>query len=76
VTDEELKRCKVIYRDRGISRGMQIGIDDAVAAGRPIEYRKMNMEIPRVAPTSAPMITAARRHMAEIKAQRGLGSRE
>lgn len=29
----------VVYTDRGISRGMQYGIDNAEMAGRPIEYR-------------------------------------
>jgi hypothetical protein len=29
----------VVYIDRGISAGMQIGIEDAARAGRPVEYR-------------------------------------
>ncbi|HRC28229.1 MAG TPA: hypothetical protein PKV96_02465 [Candidatus Saccharimonas sp.] len=32
----------VVYIDQGISRGMQYGIDNAKAAGRPIEYRSLN----------------------------------
>jgi hypothetical protein len=55
----------VIYTDRGISTGMQIAIDDAVRAGRPVEHRKLS-EAARVGP-----VIAARRHLAEIKAQRG-----
>lgn len=31
-----------VYIDLGISRGMQYGIDHAVAAGRPIDYRRLN----------------------------------
>lgn len=31
----------VVYTDRGISRGMQYGIDAAKAAGRPVEYRRL-----------------------------------
>jgi hypothetical protein len=31
----------VVYTDRGISRGMSYGIEAALAAGRPIEYRKL-----------------------------------
>ena len=30
-----------VYVDLGISRGMQYGIDNAIKAGRPIEYRKL-----------------------------------
>ena len=29
----------VVYTDRGISKGMNYGIDNAEQAGRPIEYR-------------------------------------
>lgn len=29
----------VVYTDRGISKGMQYGIDNAIRAGREIEYR-------------------------------------
>jgi hypothetical protein len=29
----------VVYTDRGISKGMQYGIEAAIAAGNPIEYR-------------------------------------
>jgi hypothetical protein len=32
----------VVYQDRGISRGMEYGIDNATRAGRPIEYRYLN----------------------------------
>lgn len=31
----------VVYNDLGISRGMQYGIDHALAAGHPIEYRSL-----------------------------------
>lgn len=31
----------VVYTDRGISRGMEVGITAAVEAGRPIEYRRI-----------------------------------
>jgi hypothetical protein len=31
----------VVYTDLGISTGMQFGIDNATAAGRPVEYRKL-----------------------------------
>lgn len=31
----------VIYTDRGISRGMAYGIENAIKAGRPIEYRSL-----------------------------------
>jgi hypothetical protein len=31
-----------VYVDLGISRGMHMGIDDAKAAGRPIEYRSLD----------------------------------
>jgi hypothetical protein len=60
----------VVYQDHGISAGMQMGIDDAVAAGRPVEYRQLS-EAARVGP-----VIAARRHLAEIKAQRGLGPQD
>jgi hypothetical protein len=29
----------IVYTDRGITRGMEFGITNANAAGRPIEYR-------------------------------------
>ncbi|QQS21750.1 hypothetical protein IPM09_04500 [Candidatus Saccharibacteria bacterium] len=32
----------VVYMDRGISRGMRYGIDNAKKAGRPIVYRSLN----------------------------------
>jgi hypothetical protein len=53
----------VIYIDRGISRGMQIAIDDAAVARRIVEYRRLS-EAARVAP-----ITACKRR-AEVAAQR------
>lgn len=31
----------VVYTDRGISRGMQYGIDHATATGSPIEFRSL-----------------------------------
>lgn len=31
----------VVYIDRGISRGMQLGIDHANACGRPVEERRL-----------------------------------
>jgi hypothetical protein len=31
----------VVYEDFGLSRGMQAGIADSVAAGVPVEYRKL-----------------------------------
>lgn len=31
----------VVYTDRGISKGMQYGIDAATKAGIPVEYRKL-----------------------------------
>jgi hypothetical protein len=31
----------VVYTDRGITRGMECGIEAAKAAGRPIEYRTL-----------------------------------
>lgn len=32
----------VVYIDRGMSRGMQAGIDDADQHGRPVEYRSLD----------------------------------
>jgi hypothetical protein len=32
----------VVYTDRGISRGMQYGIQNAERAGRPVEYRSIS----------------------------------
>ena len=34
----------VVYTDRGISRGMEFGIQRAVDEGRPIEYRSISDE--------------------------------
>jgi hypothetical protein len=31
----------VVYQDRGISRGMELGIERAHQAGRPVEYRSL-----------------------------------
>lgn len=31
----------VVYMDKGISSGMRLGIDAAMAAGVPVEYRKL-----------------------------------
>jgi len=31
----------VVYTDRGISRGMKLGIEAAERAGRPVEYREI-----------------------------------
>lgn len=31
----------VVYTDRGISRGMRYGIENAHKAGRPVEYRSL-----------------------------------
>lgn len=33
----------VVYTDRGISRGMAYGIANAEAAGRPVEYRSLDL---------------------------------
>lgn len=35
----------VVYTDRGISKGMEYGIEAARAAGRPIEYRNINSKV-------------------------------
>ncbi len=32
----------VVYQDRGISKGMQYGIDAAIAAGKTVEYRNID----------------------------------
>jgi hypothetical protein len=32
----------VVYVDRGVSRGMQYGIEAAVRAGRPVEVRRLD----------------------------------
>jgi len=32
----------VVYQDRGISSGMQYGIDRAIQEGRPVEYRNID----------------------------------
>jgi len=33
----------VVYIDRGVSAGMQYGIDHAVGAGQPVEYRSLEV---------------------------------
>lgn len=38
---KSVAEASVVYTDRGISRGMQFGIDAASAAGLQIEYRKI-----------------------------------
>lgn len=35
----------VVYTDRGTSKGMQLGIDDAVKMGHAIEYRTLNKDV-------------------------------
>jgi hypothetical protein len=50
-----------VYTDRGISKGMQMGIDDAIAAGRPIEYRTLPVDISARRPAA---ITATERQAA------------
>lgn len=37
----EAAHATVVYTDRGISAGMSMGIDAAIAAGRPVEYRSL-----------------------------------
>lgn len=37
----EAAELTVVYGDFGISHGMQLGIDRAIANGRPIEYRSL-----------------------------------
>lgn len=37
----ELAAKTVVYTDRGISKGMQYGIERAKSAGRPIEFRSL-----------------------------------
>lgn len=39
------EKC-VVYRDFGISRGMQRGIDYAISCGLPIEYRSAPLDAP------------------------------
>lgn len=34
-------QATVVYTDRGISRGMQLGIDRAIQEGRKVEYRTL-----------------------------------
>lgn len=35
----------VVYTDRGISRGMKYGIENASVAGRPVEYRQIGLAL-------------------------------
>ena len=37
----KVAEASVVYTDRGISAGMRYGIDAALKAGRPVEYRKI-----------------------------------
>ena len=37
----EVSTKTVVYSDFGISRGMQLGIDDAIAKGKQVEYRSL-----------------------------------
>lgn len=34
----------VVYIDRGISKGMELGIQRAASEGRPVEYRKLDRQ--------------------------------
>lgn len=38
----QVAEATVVYTNRGISRGMQHGIDNAMRAGRPIDMRELN----------------------------------
>lgn len=55
----------MIYTDKGVSAGMRIAIDDALAAGRVIEYRQLAVYSPRV--LSA--VAARHRWKAEVEAR-------
>jgi len=37
----DVVEASIVYNDLGISKGMQTGIDDAIAKGRPVEYRTL-----------------------------------
>jgi len=37
----KVAEASVVYTDRGISPGMRYGIDAALRAGRPVEFRKL-----------------------------------
>lgn len=37
----EVAHATVVYTDRGISAGMQLGIEHAIADGKPVEYRRL-----------------------------------
>lgn len=39
---KSVAEASVVYTDRGITKGMQYGIEAAKAAGIPIEYRNIN----------------------------------
>src|SRR5262249_41433684 len=41
----ECAEATVVYTDRGLSRGMQYGIEHARKMGRPIEYRSLNGKV-------------------------------
>lgn len=38
---ERHAEASVVYVDRGISKGMEFGIEAARKAGRPVEYRRL-----------------------------------
>jgi hypothetical protein len=59
LTWAEVADATVAYVDHGISEGMQIAIDDATRAGRPVEYRRLG-ETPRI------VSIAAQKRKAEI----------
>ena len=48
--------ASVAYTDRGISRGMQYGIDAATAAGLPVEYRRLSTEALPLPPAQPPAV--------------------
>lgn len=40
----QVAELTAVYLDRGISKGMQCGIEDALNRGCPVEYRRLNGE--------------------------------
>jgi len=38
----DVSEGSVVYQDRGISKGMQYGIDRAIASAKSVEYRNLN----------------------------------
>jgi hypothetical protein len=40
----KVAEATVVYTDRGISPGMHFGIEAALAAGRPVEYRSLHQQ--------------------------------